>query len=185
MRNSVPLGLRALRSAMLRGFLLLSLSLLMSGCANACQSDNASLQAMGQVEVRFFERDDQGEPNTSPFFEIESRLANNPQTRAAGFQFVCKEVIAAKPILFVFQRPTRPSFHMRNVVAPIDIAFIRSDGSIDSIHQMKPYTLGSKRNPVYSSKRAIVAALEVEPGFFERHKINGATIISWTLKDSL
>lgn len=185
MRNTIPSGLRALRSAVLRGLLFLSLSLILSGCANACQSDNAALQAMGQADVRFFERDDQGEPRTLPFFEIETRLASNPQTRSAGFQFVCKEVIAAKPILFVFQRPTRPSFHMRNVVAPIDIAFIRSDGSIDSIHKMKPYTLGSKRNPVYSSKRAIVAALEVEPGFFARHKINHATKIAWALKDSL
>jgi uncharacterized membrane protein (UPF0127 family) len=70
---------------------------------------------------------------------------------------------------------------MRNVVAPLDIAFIKKGGEIDSIQAMAPYILGSIRRPLYSPKRAVIAALEVQPGFYSERKIDETVSISWHL----
>ena len=66
-------------------------------------------------------------------------------------------------MLFVFEVPQRLSFWMRNTLIPLDIAFIRADGSIESIDTMAPLTLNSHR-----SGEAVPWALEVPAGTFER-----------------
>lgn len=165
-----------------RPWLISSLLMAMSISAQACQLNNAALQAMGNASVHFYSSDQELISNKNAFFDVGVRLADTAQTRAAGFQYVCDSVIKETPILFLFQRPIRPSFHMRNVVAPIDIAFIREDGSIDSFYAMKPYVLGSKRKPVYSPRRPVIAALEVAPGFFQNNKISKSTFVAWTNK---
>lgn len=154
--------------------LLVVFGLLFSSCAAArdCQSDNENLRKMvaGQVSLRKAK----GESVT---FAV--RIANTNRTRAAGFQRVCESTIEATPILFLFERPQRASFHMNNVVAPIEIAFILADGSIDSIHHMRPYVQGSLRKPLYSSTRPIIAALEVGQEFFQQYDISMTDKVSW------
>jgi len=142
-----------------------------------CQKDNAALQSMPLIDVTFTRKD-------GSTFEIESRLANNNQTRAAGFQYVCKQTIAAKPILFVFEQARMVNFHMHNVVAGIDIAFIRPDSSIDSIQKMHPYVLIQIDKPLYNSKGAVIAAFEAYPDFFKVNNIDLEGTVSWQLEDN-
>lgn len=150
--------------------------LFVSGCtlAQECQVDNVYLQAMPLSKVSAVNAD-----NESVDFFV--RTAVNNQTRAAGFQYVCASTIADKPILFLFDQPGMPRFHMRNVVAPIDIAFIDADGRIESIQAMLPYILGSTLRPLYSPKREVVAALEVKPGFYNENKIVVGSVVNWAL----
>jgi len=110
---------------------------------------NAALRSMPLIDVTFTRKD-------GSTFEVESRLANNNQTRSAGFQYVCKQTIAAKPILFVFDHVRTPTFHMHNVVAAIDIAFIRPDSSIDSIQKMHPYVLIQRCNRKLAIRRKLI-----------------------------
>lgn len=140
--------------------------------AQQCETSNDALEAMGKAEVVFSNRE--GQQQT---FQV--KLADNFITRAAGFQRVCAATIAAEPILFVFDSERRPNFHMRNVVAPIDIAFIDKQGGIDSILAMQPYVLGSTHRPLYAPKEKVVAALEVHPGFYQQHNIDTSTIVTW------
>ena len=140
--------------------------------ARQCEVDNAALRAMQRGVVQFTFADAQQ-------FELSVKVANNNLTRAAGFQKVCEATIAAEPILFLFERETRPSFHMNNVVAPIDIAFIDGRGRIDSIHAMQPYVLGSNSRPLYSPEGLVVAALEVQPGFYSEHHIDQTVTVRW------
>lgn len=137
-----------------------------------CETSNLALESMpeGVVVIEYAD----GESK-----EFSVRLANNSSTRAAGFQRVCKSTIAAKPILFVFEQPIHPSFHMNNVVSGIDIAFIDSEGKLDSIHEMLPYVLGSNHAPQYQSEGFIQSALETYPGFFAEHSVDEAVVISW------
>lgn len=137
-----------------------------------CETDTAALSSMGKAVVTF------SRPDGSEL-EVDVKLADNNTTRAAGFQRVCAETIAATPILFVFPHVTRPSFHMNNVVAPIDIAFIDSEGAIDSIQAMQVYTLVSRDKPLYSPSRPVTAALEAHPEFFSKHDIDLETTVSW------
>ena len=140
--------------------------------AEECQLDNDALRSMPKVEVSFT-RADQA-PLT-----VQAKLADNYETRAAGFQRVCESVIAAEPILFVFQRERTPSFHMHNVVAPIEIAFIRKDGTIDVTHLMQPYSLLMLNKPTYSSNGPVLAAIEMRPGFMQDNGITPDSVMSW------
>lgn len=138
----------------------------------ACQTDNAHLQEMPIIQVSI------GLPDGSRHV-FDARLADNNTTRAAGFQRVCASTIAETPILFVFPRAFKPQFHMHNVVAPIDIAFIQESGAIDSIQAMKPYVLGSKNKPLYGPVKPVIAALEARPGFFSALPVHIGSIIQW------
>lgn len=156
-----PLGL---------GLLLLSVN----ACAQNlnCQTDNADLQAMPTLTIEITRED-------GSVYVQTGKLADNDKTRAAGFQRVCGSTIESSPILFDFKRQLMPRFHMNNVVAPIDIAFIDKNGRIESIQAMKPYILGSNKKPLYGPRRPIVAAFEVHPGFFEKHNLNLKSTVTW------
>jgi len=100
-----------------------------------------------------------------------AKIADDGRERAAGFQHVCPRVIEKMPIVFLFGGAFSPSFHMRNVYGPLDIAFIDGDGGIDEIRRMEPYVLGARERPVYRSRIPVHAAIETHPGFFDRHGI--------------
>jgi len=69
-------------------------------------------------------------------------------------------------MLFIFDSVEQQSFHMKNTQIPLDIAFIKEDGTIDSIEELKPY------NPIpVFSEGEIQFALEVNKGWFEEHNV--------------
>ena len=141
-----------------------------------CETDNQALQAMPHIEVTLTRAD-----GTSHSFD--AKLADNLSTRAAGFQRVCASTIEATPILFQFQREQTPSFHMHNVVAPLDIAFIDKEGGIDSIQLMKVYSILQVTKPLYSSTGPVLYALEAHPGFFDKHAVSLSSTMTWAKKD--
>lgn len=104
------------------------------------------------------------------------RVADNHRERAAGFQYVCPETIDNTAIYFVFERLRRPGFHMRNVKAPLDIAFIDGEGAIVDIQRMEPYVLGVRQHETYSPPGDVAAALEVRAGYFAEQ---GITTQGW------
>lgn len=85
-------------------------------------------------------------------------MADNPKTRSAGFQHVCKQQ-ADTPILFVFSSEEDVSFHMRNVNIALQIFFFRSDGLLVDRFLMTPYV--EAENTLYSPSSKIQYALEV------------------------
>ena len=137
-----------------------------------CQKDNEDLRAMPLGEVKFTRVD-------GSKYTVQVRVADNNKTRSAGFQYVCAETIAQLPILFLFESALTPSFHMNNVVAGIDIAFIRPDNTIDSIQKMHPYALIMLNKPLYSPNSAVIAALEAHPGFYQKNNIDLTARVSW------
>jgi len=139
----------------------------------SCEVDNAALQSMPVIQVTL-SREDGSE------YTVPAKLADNNANRAAGFQRVCASTIAAMPILFVFQQEQVPNFHMNNVVAPIDIAFIDKKGRIESIQSMKTYSMLQRKKPLYSPKRPVLYAFEAHPGFFDEHEISHTSKMTWT-----
>lgn len=103
---------------------------------------------------------------------VEVRMADDARKRAAGFQHICPAAIERTAIYFAFDRARRPNFHMRNVEAPLDIAFIDGDGLIVDIQRMDPYVLGAAREIYYSPPGPVVAALEARAGFFSEHGVS-------------
>lgn len=100
--------------------------------------------------------------------QLSVKLADDVRERAAGFQHICPETINETPILFLFPRPTPVAFHMRNVHAPLDIAFIDADGRIVDIQRMAVYAADPENtiNRYYRPRAPITAALETRVGLF-------------------
>ena len=69
-------------------------------------------------------------------------------------------------MLFVFEEVAQQSFHMRDTMIPLDIAFIRADGIIESIKHLEP----NEENPV-ASDGDILCAIEVNRGWFAENNV--------------
>ena len=70
-------------------------------------------------------------------------------------------------MLFVFDEVSERHFHMKETKIPLDIAFIKEDGTIESIRELTPYSL----KPV-SSEGEVLYALEVNRGWFFENNVN-------------
>ena len=46
-----------------------------------------------------------------------------------------------KGMLFIFEEVGQHSFHMKNTRIPLDIAFVKEDGTIESIKELTPYSI--------------------------------------------
>ena len=69
-------------------------------------------------------------------------------------------------MLFVFEEVAEQSFHMRDTMIPLDIAFIRADGIIESIKQLEPNDESS-----VASDGEILCAIEVNRGWFAENNV--------------
>lgn len=97
---------------------------------------------------------------------LDVRVADEEDEQLAGFQHIGRKVLAENLILFIFPREIQGKFHMRNVVAPLDIAFVKTDGEIISIVRMEP---GPK---LYGPEGAFKYALEAPAGLFAARGIS-------------
>lgn len=69
-------------------------------------------------------------------------------------------------MLFIFPKPAKLSFWMKDTHIPLDLAYIDRDFRITEIHPLIPLD----RNPVYSSER-VQFALEMNRGWFQEHDV--------------
>ena len=97
--------------------------------------------------------------------ELEVKVADEPDERMSGFQFVSKNIIERSLILFVFPEEIHTFFHMRNVETSLDIAFFRADGTVVDIMRMDP------GENLYGPTESFKYALEAKAGFFEQKGI--------------
>ena len=75
-------------------------------------------------------------------------------------------------MLFIFDEVAQQSFHMTETRIPLDIAFIREDGTIESIKELEPFD----ENPV-SSDGEVLCALEVNRGWFAENNVEVGDVI--------
>ncbi|HWP17687.1 MAG TPA: DUF192 domain-containing protein [Burkholderiaceae bacterium] len=96
---------------------------------------------------------------------IRAEVARTPQQRQTGLMFR-KELGANDGMLFVFELPAQQCFWMKNTLIPLSIAFLRDDGTIVNIADMKPQTLES-----HCSAEPVRFALEMNQGWFTKRGI--------------
>lgn len=94
---------------------------------------------------------------TTALFHVE--MARTPAEQAFGLMYR-KEMANDKGMLFVFPTEDERAFWMKNTYLPLDMVFIRADGTIHSIH---PYAVPHDLTPV-RSYGPVMAVLEIMGG---------------------
>jgi uncharacterized membrane protein (UPF0127 family) len=89
------------------------------------------------------------------------KMADSGERQAGGFQCATPEEIKRHLILFDFGKEIFTQFHMQNVPAALDIAFVKDDGRIFAILKMDP-----SPTELYGPLGPFRYALEAHAGFF-------------------
>ncbi len=74
-------------------------------------------------------------------------------------------------MIFLYDRPQRMSFWMRNTPTPLDIGFFRSDGTLAEIHPLHPFD----ENTVSSRTEDLRFALETNQGWYRANGVKPGT----------
>ena len=70
-------------------------------------------------------------------------------------------------MLFVYLKPQRMSFWMRNTPLPLDIGFFDAEGKLREIYQLHPFD----ETPVATRSHKLQFALEMNQGWFKANNI--------------
>ncbi|MFQ5425100.1 MAG: DUF192 domain-containing protein [Phycisphaerae bacterium] len=136
-------------------FPLLAVPLVLAGCAEVPRgsSQKNDLSAMRTVRMVITGRTD-----------YTVYIADTQETQQIGLMNTTEaELPADRGMIFVFPVDRHQSFWMRNTIIPLDIAYIRSDGTI-----VKTYTMRPLDESGYPSIEPARFALEVRGGQFDR-----------------
>lgn len=105
--------------------------------------------------------------------ELKAEVARSASEIATGMMHRTK-MDEDEAMFFVFPRPRRAAFYMRNTLLPLSCAYIGSDGAILEIHDMKPLD----ETPIVASTDQVRYVLEVNQGWFKRHGVGVGTVVS-------
>ena len=104
-------------------------------------------------------------------------MAASSLEQARGLMFR-KELADNAGMIFPFPEPRMASFWMKNTVIPLDIIFVRADGTIESIAaNTEPYST----TPVASGE-PVTAVLELRGGLSAQLGIVAGDKVEWTAK---
>lgn len=147
--------------AMLAAFAL-TVALPLAGCAGGDTQSEAA--ATISVTVAMADK--------SYRFDVE--VARTIEEQRQGLMFRTN-LPADGGMLFVYDKPQIASFWMKNTVIPLDMIFIRVDGSIDRIAEN---TIPESLEPVASGGE-VAAVLEVAGGTAARLGIDESATVTW------
>ena len=102
---------------------------------------------------------------------IKAQLATSPSQRQIGLMFR-RSMPSNEGMLFVFDSPSQQCFWMRNTLLPLLIAFLRDDGTVVNIDDMKPQTDDS-----HCSHQPVRFVLEMNVGWFAKRGIKAGSVI--------
>lgn len=98
---------------------------------------------------------------------IAAEVMTTESQQARGMMYR-KSLDKDKGMLFLFKKPKRAVFWMKNTYIPLDLIFIKKGGSIDSIHEnLEPFSTKKIK-----SKNDVIAVLEILGGQVKMNKIN-------------
>jgi uncharacterized protein len=142
--------------------LLAGLTIPLSACAGASGESAAAAKTVVTI----------AQGSTTHRFSVE--IARTPAEQAQGLMNRTS-LPADGGMLFPFPTPKFASFWMKNTFIPLDILFIRADGSIDRIAEN---TIPESLEPIVSGGE-VAAVLELAGGTAARLGIDETARVSW------
>lgn len=107
--------------------------------------------------------------------EVTLEVAATEAARALGLM-KRKTMTKDHGMIFIYREPQIMSFYMRNTWIPLSIAFLKSDGTVVNIEEMRPNT----ESPSHMSKGYCRYAIEMNKGWFAEHGIKAGDKIALT-----
>ena len=111
-------------------------------------------------------------PGKTHVFTVE--IARTPEEQAKGLMFRTS-LPENGGMLFPFEKPRFASFWMKNTLIPLDMFFVRADGSIDRIAEN---TIPENLEPVVSGGE-VSAVLELAGGTAARLGNDEEAVVTW------
>lgn len=93
-------------------------------------------------------------------------VADTSRQRRQGLMYR-EELPEDQGMLFVFDRPQRMSFYMRNTYIPLDIGYFDKNGVLREIHPLYP----RDETPIRSRSDQLLYALEMNQGWFRKNGV--------------
>jgi len=136
-------------------YLLLGLPAYLFGTAHAqAQAHEQARLPTQQIEIRTHNAS-----NSKFIARFKVEIADTPQAHRRGLMFR-KKMATDEGMLFIFPTPRVASFWMRNTILPLDMIFIKADGTIESI--VTRLDTGSDKST--RSQSAVAYVLELNAG---------------------
>jgi len=110
---------------------------------------------------------------------VKAEIASTEAQRARGLMYR-RKMGKNKGMLFVYPKPERLSFWMKNTYLPLTIAYIDKGGTIVHLEDMKPLTTNSHPAP-----KPVPYALEMNQGWFDANGIKVGDTVTFELPDDL
>ena len=111
--------------------------------------------------------------------KVYAEIAHSPEDRTRGLMHR-QNLPPDYGMLFVYDKPQKLSFWMKNTHIPLSIAFIKEDGTISNIVQMSTYDgRPDYMLPSYSSQEPVQYALEMPQGWFEKNGIEAGNKVTF------
>ena len=107
-------------------------------------------------------------------YRLDIYLATSNEQRSRGLMHV-RSLPETTGMLFVYERDAGLSMWMKNTFIPLDILFVRADGSVSSIaYDTEPQSLKS-----IASLEPVRYVLEVNAGIAEKYSIDKYSRLEW------
>jgi len=111
--------------------------------------------------------------------KLEVEIADTDERRSQGLMYRQKMTNDCG-MLFIFSKEKPLSFWMKNTFIPLSIGFFDKNRKLIEVQEMKPMkSLMEKQAPLYQSRKPAKYALEVNQGWFKKHKITMGTKWEW------
>lgn len=116
--------------------------------------------------------------------EFEAYVADDPGKRAEGLMFI-EKMPADTGMLFVFDNEEPLGFWMKNTLIPLAIGFFNAKAELVDVQEMRVAdSIMSKDVPTYQSAKPALFALEMNKGWFDKHKIKKGSRLELVSKTS-
>lgn len=161
--------------AVLRNGWLIILAVLLTGCGKTNVAGVPPLAAPTNSSNRYLDHAQPRLPTIKLWIgaqEMVTELALTETQIATGMMHR-KSIGENEGMLFVFARPHRTSFYMRNTIVPLSAAYIDGEGIIMEIHDFKPL----EETPVQASSDHVQYVLETPQGWFKKNNVAVGTVI--------
>ncbi len=105
--------------------------------------------------------------------EITAEIARTPRQIETGMMWRT-ELDEMAGMLFVFPRPDRRSFWMKNCPLPMTCAYIAADGEILETRDMVPH----ETRGIFSQTSSVQFVLEMNRDWFKNHGVSAGAVIA-------